>query len=77
MCLGLGVACYSGSVSCVGKAPGRVCEIFVLCIVSVPFLNVFPIKKNNIDHLISCKLGGFVCFRHNNVRDLIGHELSI
>ena len=33
-------------------------------------------EENTIDHLISCKLGGFVCFRHNNVRDLIGHELN-
>ena len=33
-------------------------------------------EENTIDHLISCKLGGFVCFRHNNVRDFIGHELS-
>eukprot|EP00116_Pleurobrachia_bachei_P010490 sb/3470752/ len=23
-------------------------------------------EENTIDHLISCKLGGFVCFRHNN-----------
>ena len=32
-------------------------------------------ETNNIDHAVSCKLGGFVCYRHNNVRDYIAHEL--
>ena len=27
-------------------------------------------KKNNIDHALSCKLGGYVTMRHNRVRDL-------
>ena len=33
-------------------------------------------EENSIDHSISCKIGGFVCFRHNNVRDYIASELS-
>ena len=33
-------------------------------------------EENSIDHSISCKIGGFVCFRHNNVRDFIASEFS-
>ena len=27
-------------------------------------------KKNSIEHILNCKLGGFVSMRHNNIRDL-------
>ena len=33
-------------------------------------------EENSIDHSISCKIGGFVCFRHNNVRDFMASEFS-
>eukprot|EP00116_Pleurobrachia_bachei_P001456 sb/3461718/ len=33
-------------------------------------------EDNSIDHAISCKLGGFVNYRHDNVRDFIAKELS-
>ena len=27
-------------------------------------------EKNNLDHILNCKLGGYVTMRHNNIRDL-------
>ena len=27
-------------------------------------------KKNDVDHALSCKLGGYVAMRHNHLRDL-------
>ena len=30
-------------------------------------------QKNNIDHTLNCKLGGYVHMRHNKVRDFLGN----
>ena len=27
-------------------------------------------SKNDLDHILNCKLGGYVTMRHNNIRDL-------
>ena len=32
-------------------------------------------KKNNIDHALSCKTGGYTIFRHNRIRDTIAEIL--
>ena len=33
-------------------------------------------SKNDINHSISCKTGGYVIFRHNKIRDLLAEILS-
>ena len=32
-------------------------------------------KKNDIDHALSCKTGGYTIFRHNRIRDTIAEIL--